>query len=196
MQKDKGTGPKNLIDRKQVALMCRCSIGVVRYWERQGLLLPKLRDENGKYWYDPSHVAASNLKRVKTRPNDTRRAGALAASVYAGLRAGQHVRDLVIELAEPPEVVEELAVRYAGSVDTLVTGRLVDELGALLESAGYQLVWSEFPTHVARWIALEKAEAARAVASAVVVKASAPLKTRRRGQRSTGGSARRSARGQ
>jgi len=103
---------------------------------------------------------------------------------------------LVIELAEAPEVVEELAERYAGSVDTLVCGHIVDELGALLASTGYELIWSEFPRHVKRWITLENAEAARAVASAVVVKASASLKTRRRDQRSTGGTARRSARAQ
>lgn len=184
-------------DRRAVAKFCRCSVGSIRYMEKQGLLRHSFRDANGVYWYDPQKVRDANIKRRAARSNESRRAGALHASVFGKLRDGMRVRDIVIELAEPVEVIEDLAKKWQEDNEAIVPAAVVEQLEQLMQEAGYKLVWSDMPGHLTHWLRIEREHAARIVESSVrAVKASGRPKTLRAARPSARGNGPRKAQAQ
>ncbi len=101
------------VSRREAAKILRTSYENVRRLQRQQLL-NGVPDEHGHYWFDREEVEALARKRNASAVLD----GELTARVFAMIKAGKTVNEIVIGTRETLPTVERLWDAYHQRVDS------------------------------------------------------------------------------
>ncbi len=93
--------------RSTVAAALRVSITTVRRWE--GRLLHPRRGHDGTHLFDATEVESLAQRRpVPVKESGVASPGEIAAAAFALFKEGVTIRDAVIELEQPPDVIQRL----------------------------------------------------------------------------------------
>jgi hypothetical protein len=130
------------LTRNEAADALRRSVTTIATYERQGKLNPRhvyRPDSRGIEHrvavYDPKELV--NLRRDEMRPPASREPGEIAAQSFELFNRGMTIREVVIELREPPDRVQQLHESWlttGGSEDTeiAITTAIKEDLERLV----------------------------------------------------------------
>jgi hypothetical protein len=136
--------------RSAAAAILQVSVTTIRRWE--GTMLHPVRGADGIHLFDPTEV--QELARRRPTPPPAKNSGSegeIAAAAFALFKKKTSPRDVVIELEQPPAVVQKLHEDWERLGGRLVLGeeilRILDHMSAakLLDDEVLMAIWNNDP---------------------------------------------------